>query len=56
VGIMKDRAILAIGSPAEVITEESMRSAYGAEVRILDLDGTGGRRVCVPLLSRMAGP
>jgi ABC-type cobalamin/Fe3+-siderophores transport system ATPase subunit len=48
---MKDGGIPLLGSPEEVITEETMRSVYGVNVRISTLTGDGGRRICVPLLS-----
>ncbi|MFA5002307.1 MAG: ABC transporter ATP-binding protein [Methanolinea sp.] len=51
VGVMKDGGIPLLGSPEEVITEETMRSVYGVNVRISTLTGDGGRRICVPLLS-----
>ena len=38
------------GSPAEVVTAETMRSVYGVEVEVHELPGAAGRplRVCLP--------
>lgn len=49
VAIMKDNKFLAVGSPDEVITEESMERIYGIKVRILDVEAPVARRICVPL-------
>ncbi len=49
VAILKDRQILAAGSPEDVISEGSMRRAYGLDVRILHLDEPFNRRICVPV-------
>jgi iron complex transport system ATP-binding protein len=52
VAILKDRHLMALGSPDEVITGDTLRRAYGVEVRVANLDADVGRRVCVPLLRR----
>lgn len=52
VGVMKDGGIPLLGSPEEVITEATMKSVYGVNVKISTITGDGGRRICVPLLSR----
>jgi iron complex transport system ATP-binding protein len=49
VAIMKDNRFLAVGSPEDVITEENMERIYGIKVKIVDVDGPEGRRICVPL-------
>ncbi len=49
VAIMKDNKFLAVGSPDEVITEESMERIYGIKVKILDVEAPVARRICVPL-------
>ena len=51
VGIMKDHELILTGTPEKVITEETMRSAYGVEVRVFTLNGDPWRRVCVPMIS-----
>ncbi len=50
VGIMKEHELVLIGTPEEVITEKTMRSAYGVDVRVFTLDGDRGRRVCIPMI------
>jgi iron complex transport system ATP-binding protein len=39
-----------IGSPDDVITEENLRSAYGADVRVVCAGETVERKVCFPAL------
>jgi iron complex transport system ATP-binding protein len=50
VAVLKDRHLLALGSPDDVITPETLRRAYGVDVRVADLHSLVGRRVCVPVL------
>lgn len=47
VAAMKDGGILAMGSPAEVVTEELMEALYGADIRVCSLYGDSVR-VCIP--------
>jgi iron complex transport system ATP-binding protein len=49
VAIMKDNLFLAVGSPDEVITEDSMERIYGIKVKILDVETPLKRKICVPL-------
>jgi iron complex transport system ATP-binding protein len=49
VAVMKDGAFLAVGAPDDVITEANLEAAYGIKVRVLDVDGDGRRRICLPL-------
>jgi len=52
VAILHDGRIAAFGTPAETVTPENLRLAYGVEVSIRELDAADGtRRVCVPSLS-----
>jgi hypothetical protein len=46
--ILKDRQLLALGSPNDVVTPERLRRVYGVEVHVADLHSLAGRRVCVP--------
>ena len=49
VALMKDGALLALGAPEAAITEASLRTLYGVEVRIAELAEDGRpRRVCLP--------
>jgi ABC-type cobalamin/Fe3+-siderophores transport system ATPase subunit len=50
VAILKDRQLLALGCPDDVITPETLRRVYGVEVQVADLYSLAGRRVCVPVL------
>jgi len=50
VAILKDRRLMALGPPDDVITAETLRRAYGVEVQVIDVEGLPGRRVCVPIL------
>jgi len=52
VAILKDQRILAMGPPDDVIREDTMRQAYGVEVRIMHLDDPFNRRICVPVAGR----
>jgi ABC-type cobalamin/Fe3+-siderophores transport system ATPase subunit len=52
VAILKDRQLMALGRADEVITSETLRAAYGVEVKVADLVSEVGRRVCVPVLPR----
>ncbi|WP_332448814.1 ABC transporter ATP-binding protein [Methanoculleus sp.] len=52
VAILKDQRILAVGPPDDVIREDTMRQAYGVEVRIMHLDDPFNRRICVPVAGR----
>jgi iron complex transport system ATP-binding protein len=45
--ILKNGALMAIGSPEEVVTEENMRKAYNIDVRILNVEKH--RKAVVPL-------
>lgn len=49
VAILKDRRILAMGPPEEVIREDTMQQAYGTDVRIVHLGDPVNRRICVPV-------
>lgn len=55
VAILKDQRILAMGSPEEVIGEDTMHRAYGVDVRILHLDDPFNRRICVPVMGPSRG-
>jgi iron complex transport system ATP-binding protein len=52
VAILKDRRLMALGRPDDVITPETLCRAYGVDVRVADLHAEVGRRVCVPILRR----
>jgi iron complex transport system ATP-binding protein len=49
VAILKDQRIIAMGSPDVVIREDTMRQAYGTDVRIMHLGDPINRRICVPV-------
>lgn len=50
--LMKEGQFMAVGSPAEVITEETMKELYGVRVKVISVDdGLSGRvTAVVPLL------
>jgi ABC-type cobalamin/Fe3+-siderophores transport system ATPase subunit len=56
--MLKDRSVAAVGGPEEVITESSLGSLYGVDVRIIDTGLGNGRqvKVCVPLTRRSIAP
>ena len=59
VAILKDRRLIAMGSPDEVITPDNLWEAYGLEVRILRIGDGIGRAICVPMVNSgavQAGP
>jgi len=47
VAIMNHGTIMEMGKPENVITEKNMRSAYGIDVKILDVDEN--RKACIPM-------
>lgn len=49
VAIMRKGEFLDFGPPEDVITEENMEKAYGIKVRVMDVDGAFGRRICLPI-------
>jgi len=55
VAILKDRRLIAVGSPEEVVTSDNLRDAYGLEVRIVHVDDGIDRAVCVPMIGRGSG-
>jgi iron complex transport system ATP-binding protein len=50
VAILNDGRIAHKGSPDEVITEENMRTTYGVDVRVIQLEEGGARKACLPSL------
>ncbi len=50
VAILNNGRFASVGSPDEVITEESMKATYGVDVRIVQLDEGGLRKACFPSL------
>jgi iron complex transport system ATP-binding protein len=56
VALLHGGRLARLGAPAEVVTAECLREIYGVEVDVLALpDDRGGRRVCVPRLTRPGG-
>jgi iron complex transport system ATP-binding protein len=51
VGMMMNKGISRVGSAEEIISKEIMQEAYDAEVCIMTLPGSSGRKICVPMLS-----
>ena len=47
VAILHNGRIRHTGTPEEVITEESMRSTYGVDVRIIPVGEEGARKACI---------
>lgn len=45
--VMKDKKIIAIGKPEEIITEQLMAETYGIKVKIIDLGPR--QKTCIPL-------
>lgn len=50
VAVLKDRRIIAMGMPDNVITESAMKAVYNVDVKILQVENTVKRKICVPLL------
>jgi iron complex transport system ATP-binding protein len=48
--ILNQGKLSPVGAPDNVITEESMKSTYGVEVRIMSVGVDAGQKVCFPLL------
>jgi iron complex transport system ATP-binding protein len=56
VALLHEGRLARLGTPEAVVTAESLREIYGVEVDVLALpDDRGGRRVCVPRLTRPGG-
>jgi iron complex transport system ATP-binding protein len=50
VAVLNKGRISLVGSPEMVITEESMKSTYGVDVRIVNVGEGAGHKVCLPSL------
>jgi iron complex transport system ATP-binding protein len=46
--LMKQGELINIGTPDEIITEDSLEKVYRIKVKLLDIDADGKRKVCVP--------
>jgi iron complex transport system ATP-binding protein len=53
VAVMKKGEFLDFGPPERVITEDNLESIYGIRVKMMDVNGAGGPRVCVPVRSEL---
>lgn len=51
VAIMKDKSFIDFGTPDDVLSEENLKSAYGIDVRLIELEN--GRKICVPLKTNL---
>jgi iron complex transport system ATP-binding protein len=51
VAIMNNGKIVQIGAPEEVITDQNMKTTYGVDVQIVQLEGGVLRKTCFPSLS-----
>ena len=51
VAIMKDKSFIDFGTPDEVLSEENLKSAYGIDVKLIELED--GRKICVPLKTNL---
>lgn len=51
VAIMKDKSFIDFGTPDEVLSEENLKTAYGIDVRLVELED--GRKICVPLKTNL---
>ena len=49
VAIMNRGAFTSVGPPEEVVTRQNLREIYGIDVDIIDYQGRGQRKVCIPL-------
>lgn len=54
VGIMKDGSFIAMGNSDDVVTEENLKKAYGADIRIVYLGEGINRKVTVPVIHGLA--
>jgi iron complex transport system ATP-binding protein len=50
VAILKDKSLLKIGIAENVITEETMKKAYGVDVKIIHAGDGIDRKLCVPII------
>jgi iron complex transport system ATP-binding protein len=58
VAILHQGRLAHLGSPAEVITPENLRSIYGVHVQVHSVEGANDEvtRVCVPSLRKLPSP
>ncbi len=54
VGIMKGGSFIAMGSADDVVTEENLKKAYGADIKIVYLGEGINRKVTVPVINSLA--
>lgn len=50
--VLKDGVLSEVTDPEEIISEKMMASTYGVEVKILEHDKLGTRRIIVPMLNK----
>jgi len=50
VAILKNKHLIAMGPPGEVVTPANLQEAYGIAVRIVHVEGGVGRTICVPMV------
>jgi iron complex transport system ATP-binding protein len=55
VALLKDRALMKMGPPQEVITARSMKEMYGVDVEIITMKNGTKRKVCVPMIGETRG-
>jgi iron complex transport system ATP-binding protein len=55
VALLKDRCLMRIGAPEEVVTAASMEAVYGVTVAVLPVGNGLARKVCVPMLGKDTG-
>lgn len=48
--MLKNRRIMAIGTPDQVMTDGNMTTAYGVDIRIMEVKAGIDRKVCIPVL------
>jgi iron complex transport system ATP-binding protein len=53
VAIMKNGEFLAFGPPEEVVTDETLERIYNAKVKVMEVNGAIGHRVCIPVKSEL---
>lgn len=52
VGILKNKALIGLGSPDAVITDTLLKTAYNIDIKVTYVDGSINRKICIPILKQ----
>lgn len=55
VGILKHKAMITLGKPDHVLTEEALYATYGISIRVIAIKEGVNRKICIPVLNKKKG-